>query len=270
MIRLTLSITTTLRSLGLSGMAERVLVLQERAQRRRRISFYSGFVHSGDLCYDIGANVGNRTDIFIRLGARVVAVEPQSECMLILRRKFGDQPSVILIRAGLDEIENGSRTIFKSKQSGISSMSEEWIKSVRTSGRFGNESWKDREQVAVTTLDALIAKYGLPSFCKIDVEGYELKVIRGLSKPIGVISFEFTPEIIQPAIGAIEHLRAFGSYKFNYSIGESMRLSLKNWINAQEVINHLITLKDKTIFGDIYASLYPMNSTSESNAPTED
>ncbi len=255
---LTLSITTMMRSLGLNGIAERVVALQERARRRKRISFYSSFVHPGNLCYDVGANVGNRTDIFIRLGARVVAVEPQTECMRKLRRKFGNQSNVILVQAGLDEVENESRTIFKSRQSGISSMSEEWITSVKTSGRFRNESWVDHEQVPVTTLDALISKYGLPSFCKIDVEGYELNVIKGLSNPISVISFEFTPEIIRLTVGVIEHLRALGPYQFNYSIGESMRLSLGKWVSGQEVINHLVTLKDKTIFGDVYASMHPM------------
>jgi len=246
-----------LRSLGLDGMAEWILAIQERFRRRRRILFYSKFVSPGDLCFDVGANVGNRTDILLRLGARVIAIEPQSECLVELKRKFGSNPNVILIKAGLDEVENEYRTILKSEQSGISSMSEEWIKTVKASGRFGKEKWTDHEQVQVTTLDALISKYGLPSFCKIDVEGYELNVIKGLSNPIRTISFEFTPEIMEPAVGAIKHLQTLGPYEFNYSIGESMQLSLGNWVDSQEIISDLISLRDKTVFGDIYASVSP-------------
>ncbi|HRD74433.1 MAG TPA: hypothetical protein PK264_00620 [Hyphomicrobiaceae bacterium] len=38
---------------------------------------YSRFVKPGDLAFDIGAHVGDRTASFLRLGARVVALEPQ-------------------------------------------------------------------------------------------------------------------------------------------------------------------------------------------------
>ncbi len=252
---LAVSITNILRSLGLNRTVARVLALEERIRRRKRISFYSNFIAPGDLCYDVGANVGNRTDIFLRLGARVVAIEPQSECLKELKRKFGINPNVVLIQAGLDEVGSEYGTILKSKQSGISSMSEEWIKSVKMSGRFSNENWSEREQIPVSTLDALISKYGLPSFCKIDVEGYELKVIRGLSNPIRTISFEFTPEIMEPAVGAVKHLESMGPYQFNYSIGESMRLSLANWVDGQEIMSDLTSLKNKTVFGDIYASV---------------
>ena len=54
--------------------------------------------------------------------------------------------------------------------------------------------WADHAVVPVTTLDALIDRYGLPAFCKIDVEGFEEAVVRGLSRPIPSVSFEFTPE----------------------------------------------------------------------------
>jgi hypothetical protein len=38
---------------------------------------YAGFVGAGDLVFDIGGHVGDRVASFRRLGARVVAVEPQ-------------------------------------------------------------------------------------------------------------------------------------------------------------------------------------------------
>jgi hypothetical protein len=39
--------------------------------------FFARFLKPGDLAFDIGAHVGDRTAAFRRLGARAVAVEPQ-------------------------------------------------------------------------------------------------------------------------------------------------------------------------------------------------
>ena len=44
------------------------------------------FVKPGDLVFDIGAHLGNRTRAFVALGCRVVAVEPQPHVARMLRR----------------------------------------------------------------------------------------------------------------------------------------------------------------------------------------
>src|SRR5690348_16870321 len=48
---------------------------------RESMEALSGFVHPGDLCFDVGANVGRKAESMLRLGARVVAVEPQPGCI---------------------------------------------------------------------------------------------------------------------------------------------------------------------------------------------
>ncbi|MEN8172361.1 MAG: hypothetical protein ABFS03_05715, partial [Chloroflexota bacterium] len=48
---------------------------------QRMLGFYSQFIASNDLCFDVGANRGSRTKIFRQLGTRVVAVEPQAACV---------------------------------------------------------------------------------------------------------------------------------------------------------------------------------------------
>ena len=116
--------------------------------------------------------------------------------------------------------------------------------------------WQKSEKVNVTTLDKLVQEYGKPAFCKIDVEGYEYKVLKGLSKPVGTISFEFTPtkEFIDLAMDIVEHLATIGEVKFNYSLGESMTLALENWVSPEVISKILPTLPQKTSFcGDIYA-----------------
>ena len=134
-----------------------------------------------------------------------------------------------------------------------SSLSREWTDAVRASGRFEEFDWDRRQAVRVTTLDALIETYGAPDFCKIDVEGYELEVLRGLSRPLPALSFEFTVERLESRIAAAEHVARLGMGSFNYSPGESMRLALDQWIDLEGVIRFL---RDPThtpaTFGDVY------------------
>ena len=127
---------------------------------------------------------------------------------------------------------------------------------MRASGRFASYSWKKHEEVRVTTMDELIARFGIPVFCKIDVEGFEYQVVRGLSQPAGIISFEFTPEYLEPALDSIRYLSGLGKTVFNYSPGESMHLALVDWAAPDEIIHILTTLPDRFVFGDVYARFF--------------
>jgi len=235
------------------------LVLTNIINRKKLIKFYSQFITKGDLCFDIGANIGSRTEVFLRLGAEVVSVEPQNICMRKLRKKYDSNKKVSLIHQAVSDFE-GEEEIMISNSHVVSSMSQEWINSLKASDMFFVSTsafrWQKSVKVKVTTLDKLIQEYGKPAFCKIDVEGYEYKVLKGLTKSVGTISFEFTPtkEFINSAMDIVKHLETVAEVNFNYSLGESMTLALKEWVNAEAILKILPTLSQKTSFcGDIYA-----------------
>jgi len=220
---------------------------------KRMLGLYSQFITKGDLCFDIRANEGNRTEAFLKLGAMVVAVEPQGQCLHILREKFGNDGNIHIVPKALDKVVS-EKQMYICDASTLSTMSDDWINSAKETGRFGEVQWNKKVTVQTTTFDRLIEKFGSPVFSKIDVEGFEYNVLSGLSQLVQTISFEFVPELIELTIKCIRHLEEIGYNNFNYSQGESMALRLSDWLNADDMIDYLAEIPaDGKLFGDVYA-----------------
>ena len=222
--------------------------------KKKRVDFYSQFISKDDLCFDVGANYGNRIEALLELGCRIVAIEPQHECCKFLKKKYGS--SIEIINKGLGEKE-GSLEFYKSDASTLSTFSKDWIEAVQQSGRFRQHHWEKKTIVDMTTLDNLIRLYGLPQFVKIDVEGYELEVLKGLSSPVRFISFEYAvPEQIEKIAGCIQHIQSLAPGKkaeCNYSVGESMAWTHNSWLPCADMIDLIHTAEFiDTGFGDIY------------------
>lgn len=243
--------------LGMRRIASRAKAAFER-WRARRVArlFYSKFVGRGEVCFDIGANLGNRTQLFLDLGAAVVAIEPQADLAQGLRTRFGTSNHVEVVQAAVGATE-GQAELLQCSAHTLASLSKDWVDRVRGSGRFQQFSWDRSQSVTVTTLDTLIGRHGRPAFCKIDVEGFELQAIRGLSQAVPCLSFEFVPEALDLAEAAISHLNTLGITEYNYSLGESMSLCLPKWVDGRTILQLLTNLPDKGTFGDIYGRTPP-------------
>jgi FkbM family methyltransferase len=229
---------------------------QRTLEHRRRVQFYRQFAAPGELCFDIGANVGNRTEVLLAIPARVVAVEPLSACNSVLEQRWGKLPRFELVKAALGREPSEADILTTSAGSALASMSTEWIDRVRVSGRFQCD-WDTKERVAVTTLDSLIRRYGEPSFCKIDVEGYEREVLEGLTTPIRALSIEFAGEYLDATEQCIARLLTLGEYEFNFSLGESLLLAEARWRPPDQLLASLQagTRDDWFLWGDVYARL---------------
>ncbi len=214
--------------------------------------FYAKFIAPGSLCFDVGANFGNRVKIFLDLQARVVAVEPQDACIAALRAAYGGNPRFSIVPKAIGASE-GEAELLISDADTLSSLNPSWVEAVTQSGRFAQFKWDRKQVVALTTLDALIEQHGMPSFIKIDVEGYEYEVVRSLSQPVEALSFEFVPEVIEQAFKCIEHLQRLGDIRLNYAAGEKMEWALPQWVSPDEMVRALSAVRDDlTLFGDVY------------------
>ncbi len=215
-------------------------------------SFYGSLVRPNGLCFDIGANIGNRVAALRRLGLRVVAVEPQPQCYARLQSSFGADHEVTLINKAAGSVP-GTATMMVSDTHELSTLSPAFIEATSRSGRFGDIAWDKTITVEMVTLDALIAQYGVPDFIKVDVEGFELEVVRGLSRPIHLISLEWTPELTDNLAECLAHLGSLGPISCNLSWMESMRLARSRWMDKDSLICTLNQFREETyLFGDVY------------------
>ena len=238
------------QQLGL--LKSRIIYDYKPFNQLRMIRFYSNFIRPGDLCFDIGAHTGNRTNAWLIMEARVVIVEPQPLLVRLLEKKFQFNKSCTLIAKAVGSKPGEGSMMISLNNPAISTLSDHWVSTIKDFEP--SASWNDRIIVDVTTLDELIRNYGTPAFCKIDVEGYEEEVLKGLSKPLPSLSFEFFPTTPLRTINCIDCLEELGRYKYNWSFTESFRLVSKAWINDEEMIKAIMNYKGRKS-GDIYAIL---------------
>lgn len=221
----------------------------------RMVDLYRQFIRPGELCFDLGAHVGNRLWAWSRLGARIVALEPQPACMRLLRFLYGNRPDITLFEQAAGA-SLGHQALYVSRRTPtVSSLSRSWIEAVQRYPSFSGVRWDYEHTVSVTTLDALVARFGQPVFCKVDVEGYELEVLRGLSHPLPALSFEYTLPAGEIALGCLARLAELGEYEYNWSEGETQRLRSPAWLSPPEMAAVLEQMPLGRPSGDIFARL---------------
>ena len=210
--------------------------------------FYSNLIKADSLCFDIGANKGEKSKLFLSVGARVIAFEPQSACITYLEKIRHNRFSYFPYAVGN---KNETKELKLASHIEVATFSDEFIE------YFENDSlqWKNTEKVVVKKLDTLIEAYGIPDFCKIDVEGYELEILSNLTYKIPLIEFEFTGGFIPNTIKIIKLLDKSNTV-FNYNLNEKPIFILKNWVSGDTLINQIRNLAINRLHGNIFVKIY--------------
>jgi FkbM family methyltransferase len=220
--------------------------LVDRMQMR---AFYAPFVRRGDLVFDVGAHFGKYAECFTSLGATVIAIEPNPSCCQTLQQlarsrnirvencAVGDKPGKLKLHICVE-------------YPSLSTVATEWYEAAKRSPlQHHDAQWQEPIEVDVLTLDQLADRYGVPSFVKIDVEGFDDHVLRGMSFQPLALSFEFNQEVPQVAQRCLEAPVLATGYEFNYTC--DTKLSSHQWMDAEELRTHIF--EAERYYGDVVA-----------------
>ena len=204
--------------------------------KRKEKSFYQKVIKytGGKLIFDIGANYGEKAIIFARIADKVVCVEPSKTAVQVLNHRFSALKNVVIRQNGVGSYDGIALFHEFCKEHAYSTFSDKWDDHVSA---FAGKSLSN--EVSILTIDSLILIYGQPDFVKIDVEGWEIEVIRGISSPIKLISFECNlNQFLKESIECIYYLsKLCAKAKFNYCLTEPPEiLELKHWTSAEQMI----------------------------------
>lgn len=214
---------------------------------RQDIELFTSELPAGSLCFDIGANIGEKSEALLKAGMSVIAIEPQPLCVkeIMARCEKYDKITVVQTAVGAEvgEAELYISDIFHAS----SSLDKNWTPS------------HESILVPLTTLDLLIEEFGFPTYCKIDVEGYELNVLKGLTRPISLVSLEY--HLIQrdldktfECLNYLDKL-ANGEILINMSPAEHFEFTFQQWMSLSEfrqVFPKEFRNKKDFYYGDIW------------------
>ncbi len=224
----------------------RIMYPREVKARRKQLAFFQRLIGGSSLVFDIGANNGDKARIFSRIAKRLICLEPNPESIARLTERFGGDPRIVIVPQGVSDSSGvGTISVYPGDQSAYSSFSPRWIEEHGAPSR--------RVEVKLTTLEDLISRFGRPSYIKIDVEGYELNVLRGLRTPVPLISFECNlPVFLSETLECITLLeRLSTNCRFNFCASEpAFDFARDGWIDSGEI--QAIAASGKFSFMEIF------------------
>ncbi len=170
------------------------------------------------LIFDIGYNKGEFAQECFRLYPDCKVVGVEANLSLIYNNQSTE--SMVLLHALASSGENQYEDFYiEPNQSGISTASTMFMKNSRFTKGSKNLNpnsarWSLKTKVKTLTIDDMVKTYGIPDLIKIDVEGYEYEVLRGLTQKQNKICFEWHEEEYDTLLKIIEHLQNLGYNEF--------------------------------------------------------
>lgn len=238
-------------ALGLHGPVRRLgrrLRPAVRARQAAEIQFLRSLVPPDSLCFDVGANVGDRSEALLGAGARVLAFEPNPRVWPELAARCGGHPNWVGVPAALGK-EPAIEALHEFHWHGLASLVP---------------GWQDRatgtQFVPVVTLEMAVRRFGRPHYVKIDVEGFEADVLAGLNQAVPLVSLEFFTDDggVPRALACAERLIALGFDQFNVTPAEGIEFLFPEWRPLPEFFaifpDELKSAMQGPPFGDLWVS----------------
>lgn len=159
------------------------------------------------LLFDIGANRGDAVEAGLQKGYKVIALEPAPKVYAELIRNYIYNPNVIPLKFAVSNSNNQEIEFYECVEDGLSTMEKSWL--TDPSMPYNGKEYRAIKANTIT-LDSLVDIYGIPYLIKIDVEGAEWFVFKGMTKKYNTLTFEWTIETVSDHIEQLKYLRSLG------------------------------------------------------------
>lgn len=170
------------------------------------------------LMFDIGANRGDATIAGLALGYKVIALEPAPKVFVKLVSNFIYEPNVIPLRLAVSETNGELIDFYECVEDGLSTIEKSWL--TDPDMPYNGKEFRTI-RVNTCTMDWLVEQYGKPDLVKIDVEGAEWSVLRGMTKHCGKIALEWTMNTMDKHNEQLQYLKSLGYTKFKFQFIEN-------------------------------------------------
>lgn len=139
----------------------------------------------GGVFFDVGANIGDVSEALLPLASKVVAIEPEPVSFTKLSERLGSRAACINALVGPD---GAARTFLTNTIASTSSTS------VTPGDEPPGHDYLKRTAMNAVSLDTIAKQHGMPGLVKIDVEGFEISVLKSASevlasKPTVIMEF---------------------------------------------------------------------------------
>jgi FkbM family methyltransferase len=184
---------------------------------------------------DVGANIG-QWSLLINSNiaeCEIYAFEPAKETFQILKEKTEGFSNIHALNYGCGEANGSNYLFYDEVKSGMASLSKRNLEHL-------NLNFEEFEIVEIMRLDEIIKGLSIkPNFLKIDVEGHELAVLKGLGNHINdlkVIQFEFGGTDIDSRIFFQDFWLFFSNKKFSlYRLTPRGMVSVNSYLEHDEI-----------------------------------
>ncbi|HEX3367407.1 MAG TPA: FkbM family methyltransferase [Phenylobacterium sp.] len=217
---------------------------------RDMADFYGQFWSHRGTVFDVGANQGEYSEMFASRGARVIAIEPNPG--------YADRLAAISVNHNILPVmhaigaEPGKAVLNICSTPGYSTLlstDSDWIAG---SPDYAEVAWTGVAEVEINTIDQVARKFGLPDFIKIDIEGFELSALQGMTFDPRYLSFEFGARRRDLGIECLRNMGARG-YTFRPITGRDAKFVTDKWMDESDAIAWLSGFTtEQAEYGDMF------------------